>query len=105
MRVGPHLCKKPGTQEPADHPIGKSRGGMTREIHLAADTVFFQAVLECWRPIQFRRHPRQARTHPRRVLEDKAYTSKANRDNLTARGSKVTIPERGPEEELGLTRT
>jgi transposase len=33
------------------------------------------------------------RTRPARVLEDKAYTSKANRDYLTGRGIKVTIPE------------
>jgi transposase len=34
------------------------------------------------------------RTRPERVLADKAYTARANRDYLTGRGIKVTIPER-----------
>jgi hypothetical protein len=35
--------------------------------------------------------PGRPRTRPERVLADKAYTAKANRDYLTARGIKVTI--------------
>ena len=34
------------------------------------------------------------RVRPAQVLADKAYTAKANRDYLTTRGIKVTIPER-----------
>lgn len=38
--------------------------------------------------------PGRPRARPDRVLADKAYTAKANRDYLTRRGIKVTIPER-----------
>jgi transposase len=38
--------------------------------------------------------PGRPRTRPDRVLADKAYTAKANRDYLTGRGIKITIPER-----------
>jgi transposase len=36
----------------------------------------------------------QPRTRPDRVLADKAYTSKANRDHLRRRGIKATIPSK-----------
>jgi transposase len=55
----------------------------------AADTSFFQTVLET---VQVHTGgPGRPRTRPERVLADKAYTAKANRDYLTARGIKVTI--------------
>ncbi len=58
----------------------------------AADTSLFQTTLET---IQVRGgQPGRPRTRPERVLADKAYTAKANRDYLTGRGIKVTIPER-----------
>ena len=58
----------------------------------AADTSFFQMVLES---VQVHTGgPGRPRTRPERVLADKAYTAKANRDYLTGRGIKVTIPER-----------
>ena len=58
----------------------------------AADSSFFQAVLDS---VQVHDGgPGRPRSRPERVLADKAYTSKANRDYLTGRGIKVTIPER-----------
>lgn len=101
--------KNPRDLEPLDHAIGRSRGGMTCKIHLvtdgkgrplglvltggnAADTSFFHTVLDT-----IAVHgggPGRPRTRPDRVLADKAYTAKANRDYLTGRGIKVTIPER-----------
>ena len=58
----------------------------------AADTSFLQAVVET---IEVHDGgPGRPRTRPVRVLADKAYTAKANRDYLTGRGIKVTIPER-----------
>jgi transposase len=58
----------------------------------AADTSFFQIVLQT---VQVHTGgPGRPRTRPERVLADKAYTAKANRDYLTGRGIKVTIPER-----------
>ena len=58
----------------------------------AADTSFFQTTVET---IEVHGGgPGRPRTRPERVLADKAYTAKANRDYLTGRGIKVTIPER-----------
>jgi transposase len=95
--------------EPADHALGRSRGGLTTKLHLACeqgqkpmsmlltagqrgDSPQFVAVLERIRV------PRPAsgrpRTTPDRVLADKAYTSKANRAYLRRRGIKATIPSK-----------
>ena len=104
--------KNLGTPEPVDHSIGRSRGGLTCKIHLAADgkgrplglvltaghaadTSFFVTVLETITVSTGARG--RPRTRPERVLADKAYTSKANRDYLTGRGIKVTIPERADQ--------
>lgn len=38
------------------------------------------------------------RTRPDRVLADKAYTSKANRDHLRKRGIKATIPSKADQD-------
>lgn len=48
--------------------------------------------------------PGRPRVRPDRVLADKAYTAKANRDYLTARGVKVTIPEREDQKHNRTTR-
>jgi len=94
--------------EPADHGLGRSRGGLTTKLHLACeqgqkplsimvtpgqwgDSPQFVAVLEGIRV------PRlgagRARTRPDRVLADKAYSSRANRAYLRRRGIKATIAE------------
>jgi transposase len=93
--------------EPADHGLGRSRGGWTTKLHLACeqgrkllsvlltggqrgDSPQFAAVLE------HVRIPRlgagRPRTRPARVLADKAYSSKANRAYLRRRKIKATIP-------------
>jgi transposase len=105
----------PGTSraEPADHGLGRSRGGLTTKVHLAceqgqrplsllltagqcADSPQFVAVLEGIRV------PRPAggrpRTTPDRVLADKAYTSKSNRAYLRRRGIKATIPSKADQD-------
>lgn len=58
----------------------------------AADTTYFTTVLDTISVRDGR--PGRPRTRPDRVLADKAYTSAANRNFLTERGIKVTIPER-----------
>jgi transposase len=95
--------------EPPDHAIGRSRGGVTCKIHLAADgrgrplglvltgghaadTSFLPTVLDTISVGDGR--PGRPRTRPDRVLADKACTSAANRRYLAGRGIKVTIPER-----------
>jgi transposase len=102
-----------GVPEPADHALGRSRGGLTTKLHLACeqgqkpmsmlltagqrgDSPQFIPVLERIRV------PRPAggrpRTRPDRVLADKAYTSKANRAYLRQRGIKATIPSKADQD-------
>lgn len=96
-------------REPDDHGLGRSRGGLTTKIHLAAehgqkvlslvitagqrgDSPQFEPVLEGIRV------PRagggRPRTRPDRVRSDKAYSYRANRAYLRRRGIKCTIPEK-----------
>lgn len=94
--------------EPPDHAIGHSRGGLTTKNHLvcdgrgrtlafvltpgqAADTSMLIATLEQIRVPAGRGRPR---TRPDRVIADKGYPSKANRAWLRERGIAATIPER-----------
>jgi transposase len=93
--------------EPADHALGRSRGGLTTKLHLACeqgrkplsmlltagqrgDSPQFTRVLARIRV------PRpdggRPRTRPDRVLADKAYSSRANREHLRRRGIPATIP-------------
>jgi transposase len=100
-------------EEPADHGLGRSRGGWTTKLHLACeqgqkplatvvtggqrgDSPQFIPVLEAIRV------PRlgagRPRTRPDRVLADKAYTSRANRAYLRRRGIKATIPSKSDQD-------
>lgn len=98
---------EPPGAEPADHALGRSRGGWTTKLHLAAeqgrkplstvitaghrgDSPQFIPVLE---RIRVRRSGRgRPRTRPDRVLSDKAYSSRANRAYLRRRHIRATIP-------------
>lgn len=93
--------------EPDDHGLGRSRGGLTTKVHLAFeqgqkplsivltsgqrhDSPQFALVLDGIRV------PRltggRPRNRPDRVLADKAYSAAANRAYLRRRGIKATIP-------------
>ncbi|MFE4757530.1 IS5 family transposase [Streptomyces mirabilis] len=97
------------TAEPADHGLGRSRGGLTTKLHLAVeqrqkpmsivitagqrgDSPQFETVLGRVRV------PRlgagRPRTRPRRVRADKAYASRKNRAYLRRRGILCTIPDK-----------
>jgi transposase len=94
-------------QEPHDHALGRSRGGLSTKLHLACeqgykplavvltpgqagDSPQFTTVLE---RIRVPRHgPGRPRTRPDRVLADKAYSSRANRGWLRDRRITATIP-------------
>src|SRR5919197_3349529 len=99
--------------EPADHALGRSRGGLSTKLHLGCeqgqrplsivltagqrgDSPQFTVVLDGIRV------PRldggRPRTRPDRVLADKAYTSKANRAWLRRRGIKATIPSKADQD-------
>ncbi|MFF5390393.1 IS5 family transposase [Streptomyces sp. NPDC013012] len=93
--------------EPADHALGRSRGGLTTKIHLASDS-------RC-RPLALHLTPGQAgdapaftqvmarlrvprsvgrpRTTPQALLADKAYSSRAIREHLRRRGVRTVIPQ------------
>ncbi|MFI1249526.1 IS5 family transposase [Streptomyces anulatus] len=95
--------------EPDDHALGRSRGGLTTKIHLAADgqgrplalmltagqrhdSLMAQALLERIRvPRTGRGRPRSTPDH---VVADKAYSSRAFRAYLRRRGIIATIPEK-----------
>lgn len=95
--------------EPADHGLGRSRGGLTTKIHLSVeqgqkpmslvitagqrgDSPQFQVVLGRIRVARLSRG--RPRTRPDRVRADKAYGSRANRAYLRRRGIRCTIPEK-----------
>jgi transposase len=96
-----------GGVEPADHALGRSRGGWSTKLHLGCeqgrkplsilitagrcgDSPQFAAVL------QRIRVPRldagRPRTRPDRVLGDKAYSAKGNRSCLRRRRIRCVIP-------------
>jgi transposase len=99
--------------EPADHGLGRSRGGWTTKVHLACEqgrkTLSLRVTGgQCGDSPQFIsvlagiRVPRPAggrpRTRPERVLADKAYTSRANRAYLRRRQIKATIPSKADQD-------
>ncbi|MEU8825697.1 IS5 family transposase [Streptomyces sp. NPDC048636] len=92
--------------------LGRSRGGLTTKVHLAADgrglplvvvltpgnvndSTVFESVLGAVRV------PRQTVGRPRRrpeaVIADKAYSSRAIRSGLRRRGIRAVIPERADQ--------
>nr|WP_142147773.1 IS5 family transposase [Streptomyces sp. SLBN-31] len=95
--------------EPDDHALGRSRGGLTTKIHLACDGRGRPlAILVtpgqrhdgiCARPLLERiRVPRtglgRPRCRPDHVIADKAYSSRGFRAYLRQRGIGQTIPEK-----------
>jgi transposase len=111
-RKNAHLQKEsPGGvhDEPADHGLGRSRGGLTTKTHLACeqgqkvlsmivtaghrgDSPQFIPVLQRIRVA--RPGAGRPRTRPSLVLADKAYTSRANRAHLRRRGITACIPSK-----------
>ena len=102
--------KKSG-DEPADHAIGRSRGGLTTKNHLVcdgkgrvlafvvtggqvADTSMLATTLEQISVAGARGRPR---IRPDRLIADKGYPSKANRAWLRRHGIAATIPERADQ--------
>ncbi|MGN2636560.1 IS5 family transposase [Nocardia takedensis] len=95
--------------EPVDHGIGRSRGGLSTKIQPACGglgrpvpvvltggnvndcTVFVQVLAGIRMPRSGRGRPR---ARPRRVLADKGYSTRAIREYLRRHGIAATIPER-----------
>ncbi|MGW7587658.1 IS5 family transposase [Streptomyces rubiginosohelvolus] len=98
--------KGASANEPADHAIGRSRGGLTTKIHLAADgncrPLAFMvtagqagdapAFVGVMARIRIPRLVGRPRTRPDVVLADKAYSSRAIREHLRRRGIRTVIP-------------
>lgn len=93
--------------EPDDHALGRSRGGRTTKIHLAAyshcqplafvltpgqagDAPAFTQVMS---RLRVPRRTGRPRTTPDMVLADKAYSSRAIRSHLRRRGIRAVIPQ------------
>lgn len=96
--------------EPADHALGRSRGGFGTKLHLVVtcDGVPLAATLtpgeksECQqvapalRRVRLRRagRPGRPRTRPRALAGDKGYSFSTVRQYLRARGIRAVIPTR-----------
>lgn len=98
--------------EPADHAIGRSRGGLSTKIHHACDgkgrplvmllgpgqahdsPMFAPVVAAIHVPRRGRGRPR---TRPDKVVADKAYSSASNRQLLRRRGILAVIPEKSDQ--------
>jgi transposase len=113
-RRHPETQIEPPVGEPADHALGRSRGGLSTKVHLAseqrrktlatvltpgqsADSPQFTTVLGRIR-VPRRSGPGRPRTRPDRVLGDKAYSSRANRTHLRRRGIPATIPVKADQQ-------
>ncbi|WP_435809296.1 IS5 family transposase [Streptomyces longwoodensis] len=98
--------------EPDDHALGRSRGGLTTKIRLACDGRGRPLVIlltpgqrhdgPCARPLLERiRVPRaglgRPRCRPDHVIADKAYSSRGFRAYLRKRGIGHTIPEKNDQ--------
>ena len=99
---------EPVVAEPADHAIGRSRGGLTTKVHALTDgrgralvvlltagnvndTTMFAPLMAALRVA--RSGPGRPRTCPDYLVADKGYSSRANRALLRRRGIGHTIPE------------
>ncbi|WAP59133.1 IS5 family transposase [Streptomyces sp. S465] len=105
--------------EPDDHALGRSRGGLTTRIHLARDgkgrplailvTPGQRHDSVCARPLLERiRVPRtglgRPRSRPGQVIADKAYSFRGFRAYLRRRGIAHTIPEKTDQRRHRLRR-
>lgn len=100
--------------EPADHAIGRSRGGLTTKIHTltdqhcrpvtillspgqAGDNPQLVPLLDAYSPA--RAAARGGRRHGFRLLADKAYSHPSTRAELRRRRIAHTIPERDDQKQ------
>jgi putative transposase len=107
-----HCCR----DEPGDHALGRSRGGLSTKIHTLVDGKGRPLVilltpgqagdapmmLPLLAQLRVTRPCGRPRTRPDAVLADKAYSSRAIRTHLRTRGIVAVIPE--PEDQKGHRR-
>lgn len=103
--------KNPGASlrtEPADHALGRSRGGLSTKIHQLVDGAGRPLVIALTagqagdspilKPMLShlavgRLGPGRPRTRPQALLGDKAYSSRGNRELLREKRVKTVIPQ------------
>lgn len=99
----PRCCK----DEPGDHALGRSRGGLSTKFHAAVDGRGRPLVilltpgqagdapmmLPLLAELRIPRPCGRPRTRPNKVLADTAYSSRAVRTHLRQRGITAVIPE------------
>jgi transposase len=105
---GRRLREKKVAGEPADHALGRSRGGFGTKVHLVTDgaglplavevsagqrhdSVYAEPVL---RAVRIRRRDGRVRTRPKAVAGDKGYSYARIRRYLRRRKIKAVIPTR-----------
>jgi transposase len=102
--------------EPPDHAIGRSCGGLSTKLHHLVDGSGLPlviavapgqagdapALLPLLAQLRVARPTGRPRTTPDAVLGDKAYSSRAIRQHLRARGIRAVIPE--PADQQGHRR-
>ncbi|MER6407065.1 IS5 family transposase [Streptomyces viridosporus] len=108
---------RPAPDELNDHALGRSRGGLSTKVHLAADggarplaftvTAGQAGDAPAFETVMSRiRVPRSGvgrpRTRPLVVLADRAYSSRAIRNYLRHRGIRAVIPQ--PSDQIGHRR-
>jgi transposase len=104
----PDCPAEPAVPEPADHAIGRSRGGLTTKVHALTDgrgrvlvvlltagnvndTTMFAPLLAALRVARI--GPGRPRSRPDYLVADKGYSSRANRTLLRRRGISHTIAQ------------
>ena len=104
----PRVPGKRGPREPADHALGRSRGGFGTKIHVVTDghgvplavhitpgqaheTTGFEPVVSA---VRLRRGAGRPRTRPERIAGDKGYDIPRIRHWLRRRGIGAVIPEK-----------
>ena len=107
--------QKRGAEEPSDHALGRSRGGLTTKIHLVCDSrgvplaVAVSAgqrhevsqFLPVFEASRLPRTRRRARYRPDKLAGDKGYNAEWIRDWLRQRRIEAVIPRRTPRSESG----
>src|ERR1019366_10613375 len=98
--------------EPGDHAIGRSRGGLTTKTHALVDGNGLPLVIagtpgqandspalpKLLAELRVPRHgPGRPRTTPAALRADKAYSARAHREHLRSRGITAVIPEQSDQ--------
>ena len=105
------VLEKKSPNEPADHALGRSRGGFSTKLHLVSDgngvplaayltpgqrheSIVFEAVMD---EVSIKQSRGRPITRPRKLAGDKAYSQKRIRQWLAGKGIEAVIPQRSDQ--------